>query len=287
MTTHPLTKSNTTIEPSFISLNALNPESLANFYVEHIGLSRIENDTDSLWISLGVKEDVELIRLYPTETPKEKRTTGLYHLALLLPSRQALANQLKHFIQKRTPLTGASNHGYSEAIYLDDPEGNGIEIYADRDRANWKINDNGTIPGIVEPMDAEAVLALADEAPFEGMPPETFMGHFHTHVNNLNEIMQFYHEILGLGIKYVMNGAAAFMATGDSHHQQGANLWQGENIPPAKDGAQGLRTLVWQGSSEDLGTVKSRLEENHYPFIEDEEYITFKDPAGIQLALKK
>lgn len=287
MTINPLTQSSTNITTSAVSLNALNPEALANFYVERIGLKRLNEETGDKWISLGVSSDEELVRIYPTEKTKEGRTTGLYHLALMLPTRKDLGNILRHLVVTQTPMTGASNHGYSEALYLDDIEGNGIEIYVDKDKSEWEYNEDGTIPGIVEPMDAQGVLDLADQENYQGMPTGTVIGHVHLHVADLNDTLEFYHELLGLGAKFLMGESALFMATGEEHHHLGANLWQGSNIPAASEETQGLRTVVWKASEEDFNTIVDRLKEAKHPFVEDDQFITLKDPAGIRTMIQK
>ncbi|MBG9981616.1 VOC family protein [Aerococcaceae bacterium DSM 111020] len=287
MTLNPRTQSTTSIDTLFVTLNALNPERLAQFYTERIGLKKLTSDATSKWISLGTPDDIELIRIYETDVAKKKHTTGLYHLALLLPTRKDLGNILKHLIKTQTPLIGASDHSYSEAIYLDDPEGNGIEIYVDRDISDWTVNDDGTIPGIVEPMDAEGVLALADQEAYQGMPVGTNMGHVHLHVNNLTDVVDFYHDVLGLGVKFLMGNAAAFLATGEYHHQLGLNLWNGKDIPASEEHSQGLRTVIWEANADDFQEIIQRLDDNKYPFVEDMNYITLQDPAGTNLAVQK
>lgn len=287
MTINPLTQSNTNITTSAVYLNAQNPEALATFYIERIGLKRLNEDSADKWISLGVSSGEELIRIYSTETPKEERTTGLYHLALMLPTRSDLGNIIKHMVTTQTPITGASNHGYSEALYLDDIEGNGIEIYVDKAKSEWEYNEDGTIPGIVEPMDVEGVLSTATQDNYQGMPTGTVMGHVHLHVADLNDTLEFYHELLGLGAKFLMGESALFMATGEEHHHLGANLWKGSNIPAAAEDTQGLRSVIWSANEEDFNTIIERLNEAKHPFIEDDQFITLKDPAGIQTVIQK
>lgn len=281
MTINPLTQAASSIVPSYIAINALDPERLKTFYVERIGLKVINPDSTKPWISLGTSNDHELLRLYPTKSPKDRRTTGLYHFALLMPNRRHLGNILNHLIQTNTPLIGASDHGYSEAVYLNDPEGNGIEIYVDKEIADWDIKEDGTIVGVTDPMDADGVLASADDNAFTGLSEETKMGHFHLHVHNIDETIHFYHHILGLGNKFLMGDSATFMATGNYHHHLGANIWLGPNLPPAQDNTQGLRTLVWRATATEFQRLLEHLTATNQTFIEDNNKIIINDPAGI------
>lgn len=284
MTIESITQSTTTIHTQAIELNALQPKSLGDFYVKQIGLSLLQANTDQDIYQLGTSQGQHLITIYPTDIAKEAATTGLYHLALLLPSRSDLGAILRHFIEKQVPLEGASDHGYSEALYLSDPEGNGIEIYADKDESVWDKHDNGLIGGIVEPMDVEGVLASQTE-PFKGIADGTIMGHIHLHVANVEETLEFYHQVLGLGLKFIMNEQALFMATQDYHHHLGANLWNGRNIPQAAAGSQGLRNSIWAGSLADIQAVEAKLKARNYAYTKEGNSLYFNDPAGTGIIL--
>lgn len=284
MTIEAITQSSTTIHTTGIQLNAIKPTELANFYEVKIGLTLINKDEIEKIYDLGTPDGTVLISIYPTTTEKTQRTTGLYHLALLLPTRGDLGGMLRHLVENKANVEGASDHGYSEALYLSDPEGNGIEIYADKDTSKWDMKENGLIGGIVEAMDAEGVLA-SQTAPFTGVPNGTTMGHIHLHVNDIETTLSFYHEVMGLGLKFIMNEAALFMATQNYHHHLGANLWNGRNIPAAQDGTQGLRNSIWSGSAEDLNSIQAKLTEMAYDFTKDGETLYFKDPAGTGIIL--
>ncbi|XJS10771.1 VOC family protein [Aerococcaceae bacterium WGS1372] len=284
MTVEAITQSSTTIYTSGIELNALNPKALAEFYQHKIGLSLLHTDAEQNIYQLGTAEGVLLITIYPTEIAKVNRTTGLYHLALLLPSRSDLGGMLRHLIENQVALEGASDHGYSEALYLSDPEGNGIEIYADKDSSVWDKYDNGLTGGIVEPMDAEGVLA-SQKRPFKGIPKGTTMGHIHIHVGNIGETLEFYHEVLGLGLKFIMNEQALFMATQDYHHHLGANLWNGRNIPAAQVGTQGLRNSIWSGTKKDVQAVEDKLKAKNYTYSKEDGTLHFTDSAGTGVIL--
>lgn len=284
MTVEAITQSSTKIYTSAIELNAMDPKGLADFYEKQIGLTLLKADEDQKQFELGTADGQVLITIFPATSAKANRTTGLYHLALLLPSRADLGAIFRHLIENQVGLEGASNHGYSEALYLSDPEGNGIEIYADKDESQWDKHDNGLIGGIVEPMDAEGVLA-SQTAPFNGVPNGTIMGHIHIHVANIEETLEFYHEVLGLGLKFIMNQQALFMATEDYHHHLGANLWNGRNIPASQEGSQGLRNSVWSGSAEDVQAIEAKLKARDYAYTKDGDALRFIDPAGTGIIL--
>lgn len=277
-----VTESASQVTTKAVAINAIDPKALADFYQEVIGLSLIEVKADAYY--LGTPDGQVLLEIYPTDERK-KDYTGLYHMAFLLPSRKDLANHFKHLLQVKAPLEGASDHGYSEALYLQDPEDNGIEIYADKDQAEWDINESGAIAGIVEAMAAEEVLVLADPGDYQGMPEGTIMGHIHLHVHDIEETMNFYYDVMGLGVKFLMGKSALFMATGDYHHHLGANVWRKDIEPQADYTSQGLRESIWQGSQEDLDWVEDQLKAKGIDYDKDGSSLIFHDTAQTQIRL--
>lgn len=279
MTINPITQSHTNIETTAVELNATNPEALAQFYIDSIGLFQLEVNDDKTYYVLGTQAGLPLVYLHKATQARVNNTTGLYHLAFLLPERSDLGEIIRHMVINKVPLTGASDHGYSEALYLDDPEGNGIEIYVDKDKSEWSHHEDGQISGIVEPMDVEAVVAEAKKE-FAGIPDGTIMGHLHLHISDLEEGLRFYHEQLGLGLKFIMGQRAMFLATQGYHHHLGANLWAGTQIPAAAEGAEGLRASIWIASQEDLDTIEGNFKKINHPYEKDGSNLIFKDPAG-------
>lgn len=279
MTINPITQSTTTIETTAVELNASNPETLAQFYIDSIGLYQLEVNSDRTYYVLGTEEGRPLVYLYQASQPRVKNTSGLYHLAFLLPQRSDLGEIIRHMGVNNVPLTGASNHGYSEALYLDDPEGNGIEIYVDKAQSEWSQHEDGQISGIVEAMDVESVIGEAKKE-FAGMPNGTIMGHLHLHISDLEEGLRFYHEQLGLGLKFIMGENAMFLATQGYHHHLGANLWAGAQIPAAAEGAEGLRASIWIASQDDLNTIEDNFKQINHAYDKKGSTLIFKDPAG-------
>jgi catechol 2,3-dioxygenase len=230
------------------------------YYVERIGLSALAEQDGAL--ILGV---VGRPLLYLYEQPGARQvhnTSGLYHFALLLPSRLELARTLRHLIDTGTPLTGASDHAVSEALYLSDPDGHGIEIYRDRPRSEWRY-PGGVLKMTVDPFDAEGVLAELDDATAVdgGMPAGTVMGHVHLHVADLAAAEQFYVDVLGMDLMVRYGNMASFVAAGGYHHHVGLNIWAGVGAPPPPADAARLRwaTLVLP-DADALAAVKTRLE---------------------------
>lgn len=190
-------------------------------------------------IDLGVGRTV-LVRLIKTEELLDVAGSyGLYHLAILLPSREALAQIFKHFVDNAVPLIGASDHDYSEAIYLEDTEGNGIEIYRDRPVSEWDIREDGRIIGTTEAMGAEGLYRLATplESPYK-MPEGSRMGHVHLSVRKSGVSSEFYQNVLQVQDKFSVR-SASWLASGNYHHHLAVNEWGGQ-LAIRTEGMRGL-----------------------------------------------
>ncbi len=259
-------------------------EKMTHYYTEVIGLDIISQDEQKADLGIAADESV-LLRLELLEQPAPKKTaTGLYHIAFLLPSRKNLGNVVKRFQQNQYGITGASDHGYSEAIYLYDPELNGIEIYRDKDKKEWDIREDGSIEGITERMDFEAVYAAADAEPAEKFPSGTVVGHVHLQVADLDHSRQFFGDVLGMGLKSEYDGKALFYAAGDYHHHIGNNVWTTQGKAAADPQAPGLdyfEIIIPQ-----LDELKSHLKEIDYDFQElSPTEITLNHPDGIEVRI--
>jgi catechol 2,3-dioxygenase len=183
-------------------------------------------------------EGRELLRLHaqPGAKPFPGRGYGgLYHYAILLPSRQALGVELRHLAESRTPLTGASDHGVSEALYMSDPDGHGIEIYRDRAREEWPRRPDGELTMVTDPLDAQGIIAAGEGMAWEGMPPGTAMGHVHLHVSQLKQAQEFYVNKVGFDLIQNYGAQATFVSAGGYHHHLGMNVWAGVGVPPAPE----------------------------------------------------
>ena len=225
-------------ELGHVALNVRNLDLQSQYYQQVLGLSVLHQDETQ--IDLGVGNTV-LVRLIQTEELLDVGGSyGLYHLAILLPSREALAQIFKHFVDNSVPLIGASDHDYSEAIYLEDTEGNGIEIYRDRPVSEWNIKEDGRIIGTTEAMDAEGLYRLATslEGPYK-MPEGSRMGHVHLSVRKSGISSEFYQNVLQVQDKFSVH-SASWLASGNYHHHLAVNEWGGQNLTTRTEGMRGL-----------------------------------------------
>ena len=213
--------------------------------------------------------------------PKPQRATGLYHFALLLPDRADLARWLRHVTAVNWPLQGWADHGVSEAIYLADPDGNGIEVYRDRPRQEWPVR-NGQLQMVSDPLDARGLRALAngETSPWRSMPANTTMGHIHLHVADIDAARLFYCDVLGFDLVQRYGASALFVSAGGYHHHVGLNTWAGQGAPPAPAGSAGLRhyEIVVPGGDA-LNAVAERLARAGAGFDRSEGAVMLTDPS--------
>ncbi len=274
MTTSPGAPSRSPQQPLLPSTLRLGPvhltvtdlERAASFYEEAIGLRRHQHEEGVLAMGAG-EEDLLFLLEEPLASPAGAHA-GLYHFALLHPSRLDLARAAQRLEATRTPISGASDHGISEAIYLPDPDGNGIELAADRSRKHWgDLRDPATIGP--RPLDLAGLLELASDEP--GRPhahPGLRVGHIHLHVGDIDRGLRFYRDVLGFEVMTLFE-TAAFLSAGGYHHHIAFNTWRGKDVPPAPSGAVGLRewTVILDDDSQ-VDEVRRRV---RAAWLEEEE----------------
>jgi catechol 2,3-dioxygenase len=211
-----------------------------SFYEDALGL-RVHRREDAVAALGAGGEDLVVLHEQPGARPAG-RHAGLYHYALLFPSREELARAVQRLVVTRTAISGASDHGVSEAIYLSDPDGNGIELYADRPRADWPPPAPGERVGMfTRALDVRGLLSLVDGAePVRHAGEGLRVGHMHLHVGDLDAARDFYVDELGFEVMASMP-SALFLAVGGYHHHLGANTWRGEGVGPSPPGTVGLR----------------------------------------------
>jgi catechol 2,3-dioxygenase len=234
---------NTSIGAAYLTVADLDRSE--RFYRDVLGFRELARDGATLTLTADGKRPLLVLAERPGAPPKPARATGLYHFAILTPSRLDLARSLRRLAEARYPLTGASDHLVSEALYLDDPDGNGIEIYRDRPRAEWP-RSGGQIRMATDPLDIDGILAELerDDRPWDGLAPATTIGHMHLHVADLKAAEEFYHGVLGFDIIVRYGPSALFVSAGGYHHHLGLNTWAGVGAPPAPAGSAGLRYFV-------------------------------------------
>jgi len=214
------------------------------FYQDVLGFE--ETDRQGRTASLRAPGGRVLIELVekPEAIPRPRRSAGLYHFAILVPSRAALGRSLRRLAAMSWPLTGASDHLVSEALYLDDPDGLGIEIYRDRPRAEWSRRD-GQLAMATDPLDVEGVRdEPGADAPWTGLEAGTVIGHVHLHVPHLDAAEALYCGRIGFEPTVRGYPGALFVAAGGYHHHLGLNTWTGIGAPPPPDHAVGLRSFT-------------------------------------------
>lgn len=223
-----------------VRLNVRNLEQVAEFYERVLGLTRL--DESAGFVTLGTSTTA-LIELAgdPGLTPRNPREAGLFHTAFLLPSRADLGRWLTFALENDIPLQGASDHIVSEALYLNDLEGNGIEIYADRAPSQWR-NASGEIYMTTEGMDARGVLDAAKGTKWAGFPEDAFIGHVHLQVGDLDAAKRFYRDVLGFDLASDYPGAA-FFGSGGYHHHLAGNIWNSRGAGQRPANATGLASV--------------------------------------------
>ncbi|MGI8650311.1 MAG: VOC family protein [Rubrobacter sp.] len=249
------------------------------FYRDILGFE-VEESNGVARLSADGRELVVLTES-PGAPPQPEGTTGLYHYAILLPDRPSLGRVLKRITSSGYPLWGASDHLVSEALYLDDPDGNGIEIYRDRPRDEWRTAPDGNIEMATLRLNLREVLDSGEEEDWQGPPAGTTIGHMHLHVGDLAKAEEFYVGVLGLDVMARYAGAAWFLSAGGYHHHLGVNIWAGQDAPPAPEGTAGLRNFeLVVPDAEELDKVMTRLSEANVSYEEDGDTITLRDPWG-------
>lgn len=214
------------------------------FYGDGMGLQPVRRDGNSVWLApaldagpiVALTADASLRR-------KPRASTGLYHIAIRTPGRPSLANLLRRLVVRGVPFSGFSDHAVSEALYLPDPDGNGIELYRDRPRAEWPMRD-GRLDMGTDPLDAQALLdeaAGGDSAPLD---PQTDLGHVHLHVSSLATAESFWCGVVGFDVVTRDYPGALFVSAGGYHHHLGLNIWAGSAHPPADSVGLSYFTLL-------------------------------------------
>lgn len=270
-----------------VQLTVANLDRAVTFYERVLGLQVHERADGQANLGVGGPRLVELVEL-----PSARQVThhsGLYHFAILTPSRVALAQALRNFVQQGVRL-GGSDHLVSEALYFSDPDGNGIEVYRDRPRDEWQYENGLPVLGGL-PLDYQGILRELgeDSAPWQGMDPATVMGHMHLHVSNLPAATNFYRDVVGFDLIMDWN-QASFLSAGGYHHHLGINTWAGVGVPPQPDNAVGLRhyAIVLANETERSALV-TRLAQAGVAYEARADGLFVRDPAqnGVLFVVEK
>ncbi len=254
-----------------------------DFYLNNMGFSVLKND--NLYTSLTSDHKTELIRLYEDKAIEKSNNMNIYHFAILLPNRTSLGKFLRHLIAKQIPIDGAADHKVSEAIYLRDPDGYGIEVTCDKDDKSWVFNKN-----IIEmdtlPFDYKGVYYACDDFDvFSNLPEDTIIGHLHLQVQNLKDVTDFYKSIVGFTITNQEIKDAVFLSDKKYHHHLALNSWQKELLD-AKDQPQLKSFTIRYPNCEKFIQTLENLQKYNIGYQETDEGILVKDPENTNVYLQ-
>ncbi|MTH53617.1 glyoxalase [Bacillus mangrovi] len=271
---------------SEITLLTSNWDEMIRFYYSLLGFKEMVRTSHRAVFSADGRTPLITLEKKEGLFPKEPRRSGLYHFALLLPSRKDLAAFLHHFAGTGWPIQGASDHLVSEAVYFADPDGNGIEVYADRPDDTW-IWQNSAVQMATEPLRVNELLAEATAREWNGMPAETGMGHIHLHVSSLTEAGTFYTEGLGFEPVAEYGSQALFLSTGGYHHHIGLNTWNGTGAPsPSENSARMASFTITYPSEEKREAAAGRLKGLGASLAYSGQEIRTADPSGNWIILQ-
>ncbi len=273
-----------------VTLAVSNLAKSVDVYTRVLGLKELRRGTnpDGQTVATLGAGSVDLLHLQ--ELPDAKRqpgySTGLYHVAILVPSRADLGRVILSLAREGYPIGGFGDHFVSEAMYLDDPDGNGLEIYRDRPRSEWQWRGTQVVMG-TEPVDVDGVIASVPDpdAPYSGMPEGTTIGHMHLRVGDIPQAQAFYSGIIGFDVVAAMP-SALFVSAGRYHHHVGMNIWhsRGAQRPPAD--SVGLREFtIISPTAEARDQITARLEQAGVSFEQSGADVLVDDPWGNRIRL--
>jgi catechol 2,3-dioxygenase len=281
----------TTIDPSLriraVELAVSDLARSADFYERVLGLPLIARDDELARLGSDPEQPALVLSQLASATPLPPGATGLYHVAWLHPDRARLAESVRRVAGARWPFEGAADHGVSEALYLSDPDGLGIELYADRPREQWQPSADGRgIHMVTLPLDVEDLLTQFQDEPGPAVSADTGIGHVHLKVSDVPGAAAFYRDALGLE-EQAQLPSAAFLAAGGYHHHVGLNSWQSRGAEPAPDTAPGLRRIELELDGEPaLDALERTLADARTPSAleRDADGLSVRDPDGQLLA---
>ena len=282
----PTFASRTPLHIGAVGLKVRDLDRLTGFYRDVLGLSVLDRSTDGAALGAG---GVPLVHIEhrPDAKPDDTRTAGLYHTAFLMPTRADLARWLLHVARGKVPLTGASDHAVSEAFYLDDPEGNGIEVYYDRPAETWQWTGND-LRITTDPLDVDSILReVPPTATFPGAPDGLRIGHVHLRVGDVARAETFYRDALGLDVTRRRHGAS-FMSSGRYHHHIAANVWHSAGAGPRDEDRAGLSWLSLEAADgSTFDAARTRLAQAATELAVTASGIETADPWGTRLRITR
>ncbi|MEK4516700.1 VOC family protein [Paenibacillus sp. FSL H8-0122] len=278
------------LEIGLVQIRVSHLERSLSFYQNVIGLKILRQQGRTVQLTADGQQVLLVLReIEQAQVLRRNSVAGLYHFAILLPDRPSLGLVLRNLIDSGISV-GQGDHLVSEALYIEDPDHNGIELYRDRPRDTWKYEATGNVVMTTDPVDVDGLLAASEGLSWTGLPAGTVMGHVHFHVGDLAEAKKFYVDALGFAVTAHYGDAAMFISAGGYHHHMGLNTWAGKGAPAAPANAAGIDyfTLLLP-DIQDVHEIAERVKRAGYHVEEEGGIITLRDPwnIGIQLLVKR
>lgn len=272
------------IEIGAVGLVVRDLDNALDFYHGLLGMNLLDEQDDLAALGFEKTRPLLILKGDPRAIDPPPRAAGLYHFALLTPDRVDLAYALRSLLEADYPMQGSADHFVSEAIYLADPEGNGIEIYADRPRDRWVWDGQQIRMGTV-PLNGQALLKLVEGVSMHApvLANGTAIGHIHLKVSHLRRAMGFYDKVLGFDLMALYGSSAAFYAAGGYHHHIGLNTWESSNGPESQPGIRGLQAFELLLPGEDALEQLRRSLSRQGQAYQDGARLSLTDPAGNRL----
>lgn len=269
-----------------IYYNVTNLERASFFFEEGLGMQVLEKAGGSITLATTGEQPLLVLQQVNNPAPR-KKTTGLFHIAILLPSREDLARLIYHLSNNQVEMTGVADHGVSESLYLTGPDDIGIELTCDRENVEWPVDEEGQLDMGTDDLDLDdLILSIQGKnKKWTGLPVNTRIGHVHLRVSDLEKTTKFY-TALGFQITQVYGEQALFFATGDYHHHIGANTWESAGAEPLPADSAGLDLFeIVLPDQKSLENLINHLAKANIPYEKDEDDISLVDPSGIHLKL--
>lgn len=274
------------IEIGLVQIRVSNLERSLAFYQNVVGLSVLRQSGREVEMTADGQNVLLILReIENAKVLRRNSVAGLYHFAILVPDRPSLGLVLRNLINSGIEV-GQGDHLVSEALYIQDPDNNGIEIYRDRPKDTWKHDAVGHVVMTTDPVDVDGLLAASEGLPWNGLPAGTVIGHVHFHVGDLGKAKKFYIDLLGFELTAHYGDAAMFISAGGYHHHIGLNVWAGKGAPAAPTDAAGIDYFTLRLPNEEERTaVVERVREAGYTVVEENGVPAFKDPWNIGIRL--
>jgi len=274
------------VEIGLVQIRVSNLERSLDFYKNVVGLSVLRQEGREAEMTADGEHVLLILReIENARVLRRNSVAGLYHFAILVPDRPSLGLVLRNLIASEIHV-GQGDHLVSEALYIQDPDNNGIEIYRDRPQDSWRHDSEGHVVMTTDPVDVDGLLAASEGLTWSGLPAGTVIGHVHFHVGDLEKAKQFYVDVLGFELTANYGDAAMFISAGGYHHHIGLNIWAGKGAPAAPADSVGIDyfTLLLPNEEERVA-VMERVRQAGYTVNELDGVPEVKDPWNIGIKL--